>query len=392
MYNDIIERSGIVPEQLDRKNLLTMKLLHYFITEKNYNPIILQGAEDEIWLENMDSDYKIVRIVSNHIINEEQYNFDLFKTKRVMGKIKRKTFSFSINALSIFTDIDDDIKFENTKNIDCISLYDEKDLSKYKFIYDTFPDISSKMNFTEEGFQLFMKITSDINKKNREDAVKVDEIFKRKVPYVTYGIIAINTIIFVIMYLFDYRDFYIENYSVYGRAIVENMQIYRLLTGTFLHANLMHFLVNMYSLYIIGSQMEGFLGKTKYLVVYLFSAIIGSLLSIIFNTIPSVGASGALFGLLGSLLYFGYHYRVFLGSVIKSQIIPIIVINFLIGFMSVGIDNFAHLGGLVGGVLMTMTLGVKYKSSNAERINGCIVSILLVIFLLFMAFNYVDFS
>ena len=158
MYNDIIERSGIVPEQLDRKNLLTMKLLHYFITEKNYNPIILQGAEDEIWLENMDSDYKIVRIVSNHIINEEQYNFDLFKTKRVMGKIKRKTFSFSINALSIFTDIDDDIKFENTKNIDCISLYDENDLSKYKFIYDTFPDISNKMNFTEEGFQLFMRI------------------------------------------------------------------------------------------------------------------------------------------------------------------------------------------------------------------------------------------
>ena len=65
-----------MPEQLDRKNVLAMKLLHYFITEKNYNPIILQGAENEIWLENMDSDYKIVRIVSNHIINEEQYDFE----------------------------------------------------------------------------------------------------------------------------------------------------------------------------------------------------------------------------------------------------------------------------------------------------------------------------
>ena len=195
MYNVIIERSDIVqPDQLDRKNLLAMKLLHYFITEKNYNPIILQGAENEIWLENMDSDYKIVRIVSNHIINDEQYNFDVFKTKHIVKKIKRKTFSFSINVLSIFTDMEDDVKFEENNNIDCISLYDEKDLKKYKFVYDSFPDISSKMKFSEEGFQLFMKITSDINKKNKEDAVKIDEVFKKKIPYVTIGLIAINTI------------------------------------------------------------------------------------------------------------------------------------------------------------------------------------------------------
>ena len=70
-------------ESLDRKNLIVMKLLHYFITEKNYNPIILQGAEDEIWLENLESDYKIIRIVTNHIHNEEQLDFDLYKTKHV---------------------------------------------------------------------------------------------------------------------------------------------------------------------------------------------------------------------------------------------------------------------------------------------------------------------
>ena len=54
---------------MDRKNEIVMKLLHYFITEKNYNPIILQGAEDEIWLENLESEYKIVRIVSGHVHN-----------------------------------------------------------------------------------------------------------------------------------------------------------------------------------------------------------------------------------------------------------------------------------------------------------------------------------
>ena len=58
--------------ELDNKNKLIMKLLHYFVTEENYNPIILKGVENEIWLENLESDYKIVRIVSNHIHNEEQ--------------------------------------------------------------------------------------------------------------------------------------------------------------------------------------------------------------------------------------------------------------------------------------------------------------------------------
>ena len=62
-------------EVMDDKNLMVMKLLHYFITEKNYNPIILQGAENEIWLENMYSEYKIIRIVSNHIHNNEQFEF-----------------------------------------------------------------------------------------------------------------------------------------------------------------------------------------------------------------------------------------------------------------------------------------------------------------------------
>ncbi len=384
-----------MPEQLDRKNVLAMKLLHYFITEKNYNPIILQGAEDEIWLENMNSDYKIVRIVSNHIINDEQFNFDIFKTKHIVKKIKRKTFSFSMNVLSIFIDLDEDIKFENTKNMNFISLYDENDLSKYKFIYESFPDISNKLEFNEHGFQLFMKITKDINKKNKADATKVEEIFKRKIPYVTIGLILINTILLILMYFCGYEAYFINKYAVWGKGIVEYGEYYRLITGTFLHAfGNGHFLFNMYALYIIGSQMEGFLGRWKYIIVYFFSALVGSLFSIIFNVdIPSIGASGAIFGLLGSLLYFGYHYRVYLGSVIKSQIIPIILINLILGFLpGSGTDNFAHIGGLIGGALITMAVGIKYKSTKADQINGWIVSIILVLFLFFVAFNYVNFS
>ena len=142
----------------------------------------------------------------------------------------------------------------------------------------------------------------------------------------------------------------------------------------------------MYALYVIGMQLESFLGKWKYLIVYLLSGLGGSMLSIFFDNGFSVGASGAIFGLMGALLYFGYHYRVYLDSVVKSQIIPLIVINLLIGFTSTGIDNWAHIGGLVGGILATMAVGVKYKSTKFEMINGVIMYLIFIGFLGYMVF------
>ena len=376
-------------ESLDRKNLIVMKLLHYFITEKNYNPIILQGAEDEIWLENLESDYKIIRIVSNHIHNEEQLDFDLYKTKHVLKKIKKKTLSLKMNALSIFTDIGDNVELRDEHDIDCIYLYDEKDINKYDFLYQYFPDINNKLRFSEEGLQLFIKITNDINHKNKADAEKIEEVFKKKKNIVTITLITINVLIYLFMILFNQTDNIINKYAVYGPYIVKFREYYRLITGTFIHANIVHLLLNCYSLYVIGTQIENFMGRWKYLVIYFVSALTGSLLSILLSDAASIGASGAIFGLMGSLLYFGYHYRVYLGSVLKSQIIPLILFNLLIGFITPGIDNFAHIGGLIGGALATVAVGVKYKSTKFEMINGWIVLIILMAFLFFMSIQYI---
>lgn len=376
-------------ESLDRKNLVVMKLLHYFITEKNYNPIILQGADDEIWLENLESDYKIIRIVSNHIHNEEQLDFDLYKARHVIKKIKKKTFSITMNTLSIFTDLGDNVELKENSDIDCIYLYDEKDIKKYDFLYQYFPDINKKLKFSEEGLQLFIKITNDINHKNKSNAEKVEEVFKPKKNIVTISLITINVLIYLFMILFNQYDNMINKYATYGPFIVKYHEYYRLITGAFLHANLLHLLFNCYALYIIGSQIENFMGRWKYLTIYLVSALTGSLLSILLTEGASVGASGAIFGLMGSLLYFGYHYRVYLGTVLKSQIVPLIVVNLLIGFMSSGIDNYAHIGGLIGGALATVAVGVKYKSTKFEMVNGAIVLLLLIAFLGFMAFKYI---
>ena len=89
---------------------------------------------------------------------------------------------------------------------------------------------------------------------------------------------------------------------------------------------------------------------------------------------------------MGALLYFGYHYRLYLSEAIKTQIIPVIVLNILLGFMVSGVDNAAHIGGLIGGYLASMAIGIENKSKARDKINGWIVLILLIIFLSYIVF------
>jgi len=137
---------------LDDKNVIVMKLLHYFITEKNYNPIILQGVENEIWLENLKEDYKVVRIVSGYIHNNEQFNFDTFKTKRIIKKIKVKTLSLQMNVLNIFLNLGDNVTADinSNPNILSINAHNEKELTKNDMITKVFPDLKNKMVYNEK--------------------------------------------------------------------------------------------------------------------------------------------------------------------------------------------------------------------------------------------------
>lgn len=377
---------------IEKSDELVMKLLHYFITEKSYNPIVLHGAKNEIWLENLEEDYKIVRIVSNYIHNDEQFEFDIFRTKQIVKRIKKKTFSLNLNTLSIFINLGENVHFDANNfqdNLIAVDVKEIKDLDKYQSITKYFPDITANTDFKEDGLNLFIKLTKEINEKNRDENIKAEDVFSQKKPIVTYTLIGLNVIIFLLMYIFGNGSEDVITLIRFGASVpdfIKAGEYYRLITSAFLHIGLLHLIFNNYALYIIGSQLESFLGKPKFLTVYLVSALCGNLMSLLFTTGISAGASGAIFGLLGSLLYFGYHYRVYLGNLIHSQVIPVIILNLVIGFITPGIDNAAHIGGLIGGMLITMALGLKYKSNKSDRINGIILTTIFIGFLIYMGF------
>ena len=365
-------------------DLLVMNLINYFITEENYKPMIIHGINDEIWLENLDNNYKIVRIVSHHIHNKEQLDFDKFKLSKIVKQVKRKTLSFKVKVLSIYTDIED----EKILNNDDVLITKEKDINNPKLV-SAFPDIVEKTNRKEDGLEYFIKVTDNINKKNEKRNKIAEKIFSYKQPIVTYIIMAICIILFILMELSggSTNSQTLLKYGANLDVLVKNGEYYRLFTCIFLHIGIMHLLCNMYSLYIIGREVENLFGKIKYIIIIILSGIFGSIMSLAFthNTI-SAGASGAIFGLLGALLYFGMHYRTYLGEAIKRSIIPIIVVNLIIGFFAEGIDLAAHIGGLVGGVLVAMMVGVPDKSKTKDIINGTILTIIYLIFISYLAF------
>lgn len=375
---------------VNRNDEMLMALIHYFITEENYTPIVVKGTKDEIWLENLDGPYRIIRINSNHIHNKEQLEFDLFKTSNVMKQIKRKTLSFNMNTLNILLNVSDDVILQKGKNISSIKIDEIDKITEDKDMLEIFPNIANKLIRDKEGLDLIVNVTNDINQKTMQDNEAYARVFEPKSIIVTPILILLCVIVFVLMYVFGNGSENIETLVMFGanwQPLVKAGEVWRLFTSMFLHIGIIHLVCNMYSLWIIGRQLETFLGKFKFLIVYLGSGMIGSLLSVVVHSSVSAGASGAIFGLMGSLLYFGYHYRLYLGSVMKTQVIPVILINLLIGFTLSGIDNFAHIGGLIGGYLFTMALGVPGKSKASEKVNGWIVIIVLIAFLSYMLFR-----
>ena len=364
------------------KDVVVMNLVHYFITEKNYNPVVVRGVNDEIWLENMKSDYKLVRIVSHYIHNNEQLNYDYFRTKQISNKLKRKTFSFNMSVLNIYVDLGDNVNISNDdEHFMSVFINKMKDINN-KYLLEIFPDIVEKTGHKEKGMELLFKITDDINKSNVKKNAKLDKLFSKKTPYITYIIMGICFIMFLITGMGNDTGVLIE-YGANLDVLVKNGEYYRLLTSMFLHSGLLHLFFNMYALYIIGPQVESFFGKTKYLIIYLLSGISGSLLSVAFNVnTVSVGASGAIFGLFGALLYFGYNYRGYLGNVIKSQILPVVIINLIFGFISTGVDVAGHIGGLIGGIIVSSVLGSSdEKGIDINRIIICLIYFVFIIYL-----------
>lgn len=152
----------------------------------------------------------------------------------------------------------------------------------------------------------------------------------------------------------------------YGAKINEAIaagQWWRLLTSMFLHAGIWHLFFNVYALFQLGPETERLFNRERFVVIYFLSGLYASLASYAFTLAPSVGASGAVFGLVGALIAYMRHYRQIFGRSGQQYLLNMLVIvgiNFVLGLVQPGIDNWAHFGGLAAGFVIGTLLLPKY--------------------------------
>lgn len=180
-------------------------------------------------------------------------------------------------------------------------------------------------------------------------------------PIVTYTLLAVTIFIYILQEAGQalYGVDLVTGWGLKVNEMILQGQFWRLITPMFLHGSILHIAFNMYALLAIGPGLERYFGHTRFLALYFISGFAGNVASFMFSTAPSLGSSTAIFGLLGAEGVFLYRNQRILGGSARralNNIIMIAVINLLIG-LSPGIDNWGHLGGLIGGTLFAWFAG-----------------------------------
>jgi membrane associated rhomboid family serine protease len=195
-------------------------------------------------------------------------------------------------------------------------------------------------------------------------------------PTVTTVLIAINVLAFLGSGTFGFGDTngtsLYQNGWLRGPEIHIDHEFWRLVTGGFLHANLLHIGFNMYLLWILGQMLEPAIGSVKFAAVYFTSLLVGSCGALLVDpTVPTVGASGAVFGLMGAAVV---EMRARGIDPMQSGIGGLILLNLGITFLFSNISVGGHIGGLVGGILAGYAvLYGDRRRSTAIAVAGCLV-------------------
>ncbi|MBP7319667.1 MAG: rhomboid family intramembrane serine protease [Lachnospiraceae bacterium] len=191
----------------------------------------------------------------------------------------------------------------------------------------------------------------------------------RKIAFVNIGIVIVNILVFLLLdYIGNTEDpvFMAHVGAIFPPFVVDQKEYYRLFTGMFLHFGINHLVNNMLVLFFLGDNLERAVGHVRYLIIYLLSGLGAGSLSVYMmiqsgDYAVSAGASGAIFGMVGALLYIVIRNKGRLEGVTTKRLGFMILLSLYLGFSSTGVDNMAHVGGLISGFLLAVLLYHKKK-------------------------------
>ncbi|WP_077736424.1 rhomboid family protein [Bacillus sonorensis] len=216
-------------------------------------------------------------------------------------------------------------------------------------------------------------------KKRDEERRREAAVFERGKPVFTWFFAVLQVLMFLLLEMSggSQNTDTLIRFGAKENSLLLAGEWWRLVTPIILHIGLVHLMFNTFALLSVGAAAERVFGSLRFLVIYISAGIFGSIGSFLFNPYPSAGASGAIFGCLGALLYLAFSNRKAFLKTIGTNIMVMIILNLGLGFAISNVDNAGHIGGLIGGLLTALAVGLPGKRQPVHRLAGWVLLLLI---------------
>lgn len=374
-----------------KEDYLYWSIVGQLVSNYQYQFITSSENQQEIWLENpKQKKCPVIRIIRQDLDWANWLKRDIERTIHNGEQIRKKLYKKPVHVTNIYV-----TKFAPVDDYQFTALpvmYQKTTLQSFIVDSETFPIALQSMQAAlqmeiqmqlpeEEGLvegqihYLKEKALSESTKKIKEE----QHVFRSGKPFFTYMFMIIQVAVFLLMELkggSTNSATLIEFGAKYSPYILQG-EWWRFFTPMVIHIGFIHLLMNTISLYLIGAEVERIYGKTRFLLIYVFAGFTGTLASFMMSPSLAAGASGAIFGCFGALLYFGIVYPRLFFRTMGSGVIVLIFINLAYGFSVSGIDNAGHIGGLIGGFLAAGIVSLPKKKMIFRQIILVVVTVAL---------------
>lgn len=368
------------------------RIIHILVNEYQYKIIYLTEDQQEIWLEAQENKLKspVIRLFQFDINWSNWLSRDIERTALNAERIRSSLHSRSLKVVSIYISayppvdsyehIINPLFLSPNKKVQIESILLDRSVQDWKIGEHKIAELQ-RMPETEAERETHIQeykeaIFTSLRQKEKEER----QLFNFGKPFITYLFIAIQVIVFFLMELSggSTNSETLIKWGAKVNYLIANGEWWRFITPVFLHIGILHLLMNSIALYYVGPLIERIFGSCRFLFIYLFAGFSGVFASYLLSPSLSAGASGAIFGCFGALLYFAWRFPQLFFRVMGWNVIIVIIINLIFGFTIQGIDNAGHIGGLLGGFLATAIVHFPKKKNWKIQLGAAFVTILLL--------------
>lgn len=383
-----------------KQDILFWQLIQHFVVTKEYRILHISPDQNELWLENLThKKAPIIRVYRHDLDWSTWLQRDIENASSHVVNFKQQLRKRRLHAFNIYVSsyppVDDwefrvNEPFENEKTeLHSIVLHEANTQSALNRIsHLTGDEITVKEEVELDDLGLYHLKQTVLNTSSQRDK-KERSLFQHGKPLFTYFFIFLHLVMF---YLLETNggsqnpETLVKYGAKYNPAILEG-EWWRFFTPIVLHIGFLHLILNTMAIYYLGTAVERIYGNVRFLAIYLFAGFAGSLASFVFTSSLSAGASGAIFGCFGALLFVGIIHPKMFFRTMGTNILVLIGINLAIGFTIPGIDNAGHIGGLIGGFLASAVVHLPKHKKFVQRILGLAIAAGLTFFLLQEGYN-----